>query len=47
LSSFVFDFMGQIVTNNVWLKTGTTVDDYVGMVIILVGMFCSKMQVFG
>ena len=47
LSSFVFDFLGQIVTNNVWLKTGTTVDDYVGMVIILVGMYCSKMQVFG
>jgi uncharacterized protein (DUF486 family) len=47
LSSFVFDFLGQIVTNNVWLKTGTTIDDYVGMVIILVGMYCSKMQVFG
>lgn len=47
LSSFVFDFLGQIVTNNVWLKTGTTVDDYVGMVIILIGMYCSKMQVFG
>ena len=47
LSSFVFDFLGQIVTNNVWLKTGTTVDDYVGMFIILIGMYCSKMQVFG
>jgi uncharacterized protein (DUF486 family) len=47
LSSFVFDFLGQIVTNNVWLKTGTTIDDYVGMVIILLGMYCSKMQVFG
>jgi uncharacterized protein (DUF486 family) len=47
LSSFVFDFLGQIVTNNVWLKTGTTIDDYVGMVTILIGMYCSKMQVFG
>jgi uncharacterized protein (DUF486 family) len=47
LSSFVFDFLGQIVTNNVWLKTGTTIDDYVGMFIILIGMYCSKMQVFG
>jgi uncharacterized protein (DUF486 family) len=47
LSSFVFDFLGQIVTNNFWLKIGTTIDDYVGMVIILIGMYCSKMQVFG
>lgn len=47
LSSFVFDFLGQIVTNNVWLKTGTTIDDYMGMFTILVGMYCSKMQVFG
>jgi len=47
LSSFVFDFLGQIVTNNYWLKIGTTIDDYVGMVIILLGMYCSKMQVFG
>ena len=47
LSSFVFDFLGQIVTNNFWLKIGTTVDDYVGMAIILLGMYCSKMQVFG
>ena len=47
LSSFVFDFLGQIVTNNFWLKIGTTIDDYVGMVIILLGMYCSKMQVFG
>jgi len=47
LSSFVFDFLGQIITNNFWLKIGTTIDDYVGMVIILLGMYCSKMQVFG
>jgi uncharacterized protein (DUF486 family) len=47
LSSFVFNFLGQIVTNNFWLKIGTTLDDYVGMVIILLGMYCSKMQVFG
>jgi uncharacterized protein (DUF486 family) len=47
LSSFVFDFLGQIVTNNFWLKLGTTIDDYVGMILILIGMACSKMQVFG
>lgn len=47
LSSFVFDFLGQIVTNNYWLKIGTTIDDYVGMAIILLGMYFSKMRVFG
>jgi len=47
LSSFVFDFLGQIVTNNYWLKIGTTIDDYIGMIIILIGMACSKLQVFG
>jgi uncharacterized protein (DUF486 family) len=47
LSSFVFDFIAQIFTNNYWLKVGTTLDDYVGMCIILMGMVCSKLQVFG
>ena len=46
LSSFVFDFLGQIFTNNVWLKVGTSIDDYVGMILIFIGMYCSKMQVF-
>jgi putative effector of murein hydrolase LrgA (UPF0299 family) len=47
LSSFVFDFLGQIVTNNFWLKIPTTIDDYAGMVLILLGVVFSKMQVFG
>ena len=33
LSSFVFDFIGQIVKNNFWLKIQTTIDDYCGMVL--------------
>ena len=47
LSSFVFDFFGQIVTNNFWLKIPTTIDDYAGMILILIGMFVSKMRTFG
>ena len=47
LSSFVFDFIGQIVTNNFWLKIPTTIDDYCGMVLILVGMIFAKMRTFG
>jgi uncharacterized protein (DUF486 family) len=47
LSSFVFDFLGQIVTNNFWLKIPTTIDDYSGMVLILVGMVVSKLQLLG
>ena len=47
LSSFVFDFFGQIVTNNFWLKIPTTIDDYAGMVLILLGMVVSNMRTFG
>ena len=47
ISSFIFDFIGQIVTNNFWLKIPTTTDDYIGMVLILIGMYFSKMRTFG
>ena len=47
LSSYVFDFIGQIVTNKYWLHVTTTLDDYVGMVIILLGMFISAYKIFG
>ena len=47
LSSFVFDFFGQIVTNNFWLKIPTTIDDYAGMVLIMIGMIFSKMRLMG
>ena len=47
LSSYVFDFLAQIISNKYWLKIATTLDDYVGMLIIFIGMFVSKMRVFG
>jgi len=47
LSSYVFDFLGQLVTNKYWLHVPTTLDDYVGMVIILIGMFVSAYKIFG
>lgn len=46
LSSFVFDFLGQIATNK-YLQVPTTVDDYVGMVIILFGMAISAYKMLG
>jgi hypothetical protein len=47
LSSFVFDFLGQIVSNRYWLKLPTTLDDYIGMGIILAAMGISTYKVFG
>lgn len=47
LSSYVFDFLAQIWSNRYWLKLPTTVDDYLGMVIIFFGMYASKMRIFG
>ena len=47
LSSYVFDFLAQIWSNHYWLHLPTTVDDYIGMVIIFIGMYISKMKVCG
>lgn len=47
LSSYVFDFLSQLWSNTYWLKLPTTVDDYVGMVLILFGMYASKYVIFG
>ena len=47
MSSYVFDFLAQLWSNTYWLKLPTTVDDYVGMVLILFGMFASKYVIFG
>ena len=47
LSSFVFDFLGQIGTNRFWLKIPTTIDDYTAMIIIIIGMGVSGYQLFG
>ena len=46
LSSFVFDFLGQIATNFFLLKLPTTIDDYIAMVLILFGMYLSLYKVF-
>lgn len=47
LSSYIFDFLGQIGTNMFWLKLPTTVDDYAAMVLIMVGMIISSYKLFG
>ena len=47
LSSYVFDFLAQLWSNTYWLKLPTTIDDYVGMVLIFFGMYVSKYLVFG
>jgi uncharacterized protein (DUF486 family) len=47
LSSYVFDFLAQLWSNQYWLKLPTTIDDYVGMVLILFGMYAAKFTLFG
>jgi uncharacterized protein (DUF486 family) len=47
LSSYVFNFLAQIVTNEYWLNVPTTIDDFAGMVVIIIGMVVSKMVLFG
>ena len=47
LSSYIFDFLAQLWSNKFWLKLKTSLDDYIGMVVIFVGMYVSKMRTFG
>lgn len=47
LSSYVFNFLGRIVSNAIWLKSPTTADDYLGMILVLLGMYISKYLIFG
>ena len=47
LSSYIFDFLAQLWSNTYWLKLPTTIDDYVGMVLIFLGMYASKFTIFG
>ena len=47
LSSYVFDFLAQLWSNTFWLKLPTTIDDYVGMFLILFGMYVAKYSVLG
>ena len=47
MSSYIFDFLGQIVSNIFWLKIPTFIDDYIAMVFILLGMYITTYRVFG
>ena len=47
LSSYIFQFLGQLFSNQFWLKIATTIDDYVGMVLILLGIVVSKFVLLG
>jgi uncharacterized protein (DUF486 family) len=47
MSSYVFDFLAQLWSNAFWLKLPTTIDDYVGMFLILFGMYAAKYSLFG
>lgn len=47
LSSYVFNFLGQIGTNKLWLKIPTTPDDYATMSIVLLAMGISKYKLLG
>jgi uncharacterized protein (DUF486 family) len=47
MSSYIFNFVSQIFSNAFWLKLPTTLDDYVGMSIILLGLYFAKFKVFG
>jgi uncharacterized protein (DUF486 family) len=47
LASYVFDFLAQLWSNAYWLNLKTSIDDYIGMVLIFFGMFASKYTIFG
>lgn len=47
LFSYVFDFLGQVLSNAFWLKLPTTLDDYAAMVLIFVAMIISKYHLAG
>ena len=46
LSSYIFDFLAQLWSHVYWLKLPTTIDDYVGMFLILFGMYAAKYTLF-
>ncbi len=45
--SFVFMFIGQIISNRYWLNKPTTIDDYVAMYIMLIGIVVSFYRYYG
>uniref|UniRef100_A0A6C0B0J0 Uncharacterized protein n=1 Tax=viral metagenome TaxID=1070528 RepID=A0A6C0B0J0_9ZZZZ len=47
LSSYVFQFLGQIFSNEFWLHIHTTIDDFIGMILIFLGMAVSKFVLLG
>ncbi len=47
LTSYIFDFLAQLWSNIFWLNLPTPLDDYVGMVLIFVGMAISKLRLAG
>jgi uncharacterized protein (DUF486 family) len=47
LSSYIFNFLSQIWSNSYWLNIKTTIDDYIGMLLILFGMYVAKYTLFG
>ena len=47
LSSYVFYFLGQVLSNAFWLKLPTTLDYYAAMVLILGAMVISKYHLVG
>jgi uncharacterized protein (DUF486 family) len=47
LWSYIFDFLGQILSNTFWLKLPTTLDDYIAMMMIFAGMYVSVYKVLG
>jgi uncharacterized protein (DUF486 family) len=47
LFSYVFDFLGQVLSNTFWLKLPTTLDDYAAMVLIIIAMVISKYHLVG
>jgi uncharacterized protein (DUF486 family) len=47
LSSYVFDFLAQLWSNVFWLKIPIPLDDYIGMILIFIGMIISKLKMLG
>ena len=47
LWSYIFDFLGQILSNAFWLKLPTTLDDYTAMALIFIGMYISVYKKLG
>jgi len=47
MSSYVFGFLAQLISNQYWLNIYTSIDDYAGMFLILLGMVLSKFRAFG